>query len=104
MQMIDSGVHMLDAAVYTHPHADHIHGIDDPRTYVVDNGRLMDVYANRLTRSRLYDTFGYCFETPVGSSYPPILSMHDIAPETPFRLRARRRHPLRAVQPGAWRY
>ncbi|UWF59739.1 MBL fold metallo-hydrolase [Brucella sp. 2716] len=86
MQMIDSGVHTLDAAVYTHPHADHIHGIDDLRTYVVDNGRLMDVYANRLTRNRLYDTFGYCFETPVGSSYPPILSMHDIAPETPFSI------------------
>ena len=85
-QMINASVHSLDAAVYTHPHADHIHGIDDLRTYVVDNRRLMDVYANRFTRNRLYDAFGYCFETPAGSSYPPILSMHDIAAETPFTI------------------
>ncbi len=85
-QMIDAGAHSLDAAVYTHPHADHIHGIDDLRTYVVENRRLMDVYANRLTRNRLFEAFGYCFETPAGSSYPPILSMHDIAPETPFAI------------------
>lgn len=85
-QMIDAGAHSLDAAVYTHPHADHIHGIDDLRTYVVENRRLMDVYANRLTRNRLFEAFGYCFETPAGSSYPPILSMHDIAPETPFSI------------------
>ncbi len=85
-QMIDAGAETLDAAVYTHPHADHIHGIDDLRTYVVENRRLMDVYANRLTRNRLYDAFGYCFETPAGSSYPPILRMHDIAAEVPFSI------------------
>nr|WP_254799569.1 MBL fold metallo-hydrolase [Falsochrobactrum sp. TDYN1] len=85
-QMIDADVHSLDAAVYTHPHADHIHGIDDLRTYVVENRRLMDVYANRLTRNRLFEAFGYCFETPPGSNYPPILRMHDIAPEIPFSI------------------
>lgn len=85
-QMIDANVHALDAAIYTHPHADHIHGIDDLRTYVVEQGRLMDVYANRFTRKRLFEAFGYCFETPAGSSYPPILSIHDIASETPFSI------------------
>ncbi len=85
-QMIDADVRLLDAAVYTHPHADHIHGIDDLRTYVVENRRLMDVYANRLTRNRLFEAFGYCFETPAGSSYPPILSMHDIMAETAFSI------------------
>ncbi|MFC0245292.1 MBL fold metallo-hydrolase [Falsochrobactrum ovis] len=85
-QMIDAKVQTLDAAVYTHPHADHIHGIDDLRTYVVENKKLMDVYANRLTRNRLFEAFGYCFETPPGSNYPPILSMHDIAPDVPFSI------------------
>src|SRR5690606_6637375 len=46
----------------------------------------MDVYANRLTRNRLFEAFGYCFETTAGSNYPPILSMHDSAPETPFSI------------------
>ncbi|MFC4625192.1 MBL fold metallo-hydrolase [Daeguia caeni] len=85
-QMIDAEVRSLDAVVYTHSHADHIHGIDDLRTYVVENRRLMDVYANRDTRNRLYEAFGYCFETPPGSSYPPILCMHEIAAGTPFSI------------------
>lgn len=79
-QMIDAGPGPIDAAIYTHPHADHIHGIDDLRTYVLDRRRLMDVYANRLTLDRLIEAFGYCFERPAGSNYPPILLAHEIGP------------------------
>ena len=32
-QMLLAGVRRVDAVVYTHPHADHIHGIDDLRGY-----------------------------------------------------------------------
>ena len=39
----------------------------------------MDVYTNELTSQRLHEAFGYCFETPPGSSYPPILEEHRIA-------------------------
>lgn len=85
-QMIDAKVTALDAVVYTHPHADHIHGIDDLRTYVVDNRALMDIYANRLTLERLDQGFGYCFATPAGSSYPPILRAHQIDSARPFTI------------------
>lgn len=77
-QMIAAGPGALDAAIYSHPHADHIHGIDDLRTYVLDRRRLMDVYANRHTLDRLLEGFGYCFERPAGSNYPPILLAHEI--------------------------
>ena len=63
-QMIDAKVQTLDAAVYTHPHADHIHGIDDLRTYVVENKKLMDVYANRLTRNRLFEALAIVLRHP----------------------------------------
>jgi phosphoribosyl 1,2-cyclic phosphate phosphodiesterase len=72
-QMLMAGVARLDAALYTHPHADHIHGIDDLRGYVLEQHRLMDVYCDQSTLTRLMDAFGYCFTTPIGSSYPPIL-------------------------------
>ena len=62
-QMLMAGVTRLDAALYTHPHADHIHGIDDLRGYVLEQRRLMDIYCDRPTLTRLEDAFGYCFET-----------------------------------------
>lgn len=72
-QMLLAGVQHIDAVVYTHPHADHIHGIDDLRSYVIEQQQLIDVYADRPTLFRLREAFGYCFETPSGSSYPPIV-------------------------------
>jgi len=72
-QMLAANVRRLDAALYTHAHADHIHGIDDLRGFVLDQRKLMDVYCDQPTLTRLMDSFGYCFTTPIGSSYPPIL-------------------------------
>ena len=37
--MIANEVRQLDGAVYTHPHADHIHGIDDLRGFVLAQRR-----------------------------------------------------------------
>ena len=75
-QLLAVGVSHIDAVVYTHPHADHIHGIDDLRTFALDQRRRMDIYADRQTQDRLFEGFRYCFETPPGSSYPPILTAH----------------------------
>ncbi len=77
-QMLMASVKRIDAVVYTHPHADHIHGIDDLRSYVMEQRDLIDVHADDFTMQRLYQAFGYCFETPAGSSYPPILRPHRI--------------------------
>ncbi|NTS33955.1 MBL fold metallo-hydrolase [Phyllobacterium sp. BT25] len=85
-QMIDFGSGKLDAVVYTHPHADHIHGLDDLRTFVIDRRDLFDIYADAQTLTRLYDAFGYCFKTPEGSSYPPILRPHEIIHDESFAI------------------
>lgn len=76
-QMLDAGVGELDAVVYTHPHADHIHGIDDLRQVVFNMRRIMPVWADAQTEAALRSRFGYIFETPEGSSYPPVC---EIAP------------------------
>jgi len=75
-QMLNAGVDWADAVLYTHPHADHIHGIDDLRAFVINRRQRVDIYANELTSQRLMEAFGYCFKTPQGSSYPPILCDH----------------------------
>lgn len=72
-QMIAAGVERIDAAVYTHPHADHIHGIDDLRGYVIAQRMRIPIYADDPTMARLREGFNYCFETPAGSEYPPII-------------------------------
>ncbi len=77
-QMLLAGVTDLDAIVYTHPHADHIHGIDDLRTFVLAQGQMLPAYADTATTARLMEAFGYCFQTPRGSDYPPILVLRDI--------------------------
>ena len=50
-QLIDADVQRLDAVLYTHPHADHTHGIDDLRGLVIMNGRRIDRKSTRLNSS-----------------------------------------------------
>lgn len=88
-QMLMAGVQHIDAVVYTHPHADHIHGIDDLRSYVIEQQHLIDIYADRSTLFRLKEAFGYCFETPKGSSYPPIVKAHLIDHSHPVEIGGR---------------
>lgn len=81
-QAMDTGMATLDAVLYTHPHADHIHGIDDLRGFVMNMQRRVDVYADDQTMARLMEGFLYCFETPPDSDYPPILNAHAMAAGT----------------------
>lgn len=78
-QLLDADVSRLDAVLYTHEHADHSHGIDDLRVLALHNRRRVDVYFSQGCGQRLREAFGYCFATPPGSSYPPILNAHEIS-------------------------
>lgn len=82
-QMLMAGVKRVDAVIYTHPHADHIHGIDDLRGFVLEQRKLIDIHSDGPTMERLRAAFGYCFETPPGSSYPPILWARTIDHDRP---------------------
>ena len=79
-QCLRAEIDWADAILYTHAHADHIHGIDDLRAFVINRKKRVNIYADQATLDRLYSAFGYCFETPKGSSYPPILDAHLIVP------------------------
>ncbi|GGC56651.1 phosphoribosyl 1,2-cyclic phosphodiesterase [Chelatococcus reniformis] len=72
-QLLGERVTRIDGVLVTHEHADHIHGIDDLRPLALVMRRKLDVWADDKTAGYLNDRFGYCFETPPGSSYPPIL-------------------------------
>ncbi|MDB6453674.1 MBL fold metallo-hydrolase [Falsirhodobacter sp. 20TX0035] len=77
-QLLDAGVGELDAVVYTHPHADHVHGIDDLRQIAFNIGTRLPVWADAATQEALLSRFAYAFVQPAGSSYPPICDLNSI--------------------------
>lgn len=79
-QMIDAGAQSLDAAIFTHAHADHIHGIDDLRQYAIAQRQRIPVYADTATFGELAEKFGYIFNSAEGSIYPPICDWHELKP------------------------
>ena len=85
-QLLAAEVRRLDAVLFTHAHADHTHGIDDVRPLVIHMRRRIPVYADAETRALLEMRFGYCFATPPGSQYPPILDMNDLRAGEPVSI------------------
>lgn len=77
-QLLDAGVGVLDAVVYTHAHADHVHGLDDLRMIVFNTRKRLPVWADGPTQEALLNRFGYAFVQPAGSPYPPILDLNTI--------------------------
>jgi phosphoribosyl 1,2-cyclic phosphate phosphodiesterase len=72
-QLIEAEVEHLDAILMTHPQADHTNGIDDVRPLVLHQRRMLDIHMDEQTSEVLRRAFGYIFETPEGSQYPPLL-------------------------------
>jgi len=85
-QMLDADVDRLDGVLYTHEHADHTHGIDDLRAFFLKQRRRVDVYLDEPTAASLHVKFGYCFKSPPGSDYPPIVTEHRLTAGTPVTI------------------
>ena len=60
-QCLDAGIGEIDALLYTHAHADHVHGIDDLRT--INNLIMAPVpaYADAAVFERIRERFPYVF-------------------------------------------
>lgn len=77
-QLLDTGVGWLDGVLFTHQHADHMHGLDDLRMIVFNRRSRLPVWADAPTTDALISRFGYAFVQPEGSPYPPILDLKPI--------------------------
>ncbi|MBM2577519.1 MBL fold metallo-hydrolase [Jannaschia sp. Os4] len=77
-QLLKAGVGALDGVVWTHAHADHVHGIDDLRMIVIAMRRRLPGWCDDATFGQLVHRFAYIFETPEGSSYPPLIERRPI--------------------------
>ncbi len=72
-QLLAAEVERLDAVLITHDHADQTNGLDDLRALAIQQRARVPVHFSRETAGDLLVRFGYCFEQPQGSWYPPIL-------------------------------
>ncbi len=77
-QLLEASVGELDGVVYTHEHADHVHGIDDLRMIFFNMRKRINVWADTKTQKALLQKFGYTFIQAEESPYPPILEMSTI--------------------------
>ncbi len=81
-QLLSAEVRHLDAVLYTHAHADHIHGIDDLREVNRAMRAPIDVYGTATTLSEIGQRFGYVFKPlppDAKSIFKPWLRPHEVS-------------------------
>lgn len=86
-QLLANQISRLDAVLYTHGHADHLHGIDDLRSINYLINRPLPAFGDQATLAELRSRFGYAFNNPGprnGYWYQPKLDAKPI--QGPFRV------------------
>lgn len=77
-QAIANGIERIDAVLYTHPHAEHIHGIDELRRFNWLQAESIPCYGSPETLRLIKETFKYIFVNPGKPGWQPNLTASDI--------------------------
>jgi phosphoribosyl 1,2-cyclic phosphate phosphodiesterase len=78
-QAIREGLSRVDAVLYTHTHADHLHGIDDLRAFCQIQKKQIPLYGKFDAMQHIQDKFGYAIR-PEGDFWDlPVLSLNTIS-------------------------
>lgn len=73
-QMLREDIHHIDAVLYTHSHADHLHGIDDLRAFTRHNEPAIPLYGSASTLDKIRRNFAYIFDPEAEPGYIPQLT------------------------------
>ncbi|WP_297573404.1 MBL fold metallo-hydrolase [uncultured Deefgea sp.] len=90
----------VDAVLYTHPHADHLNGIDDLRAFCWLQKAALPVYGNRLMLGHIRERFPYTLFKPNEFWDKPVLTIHEVDAE-PFQVGAVTIQPIPLIH-GKW--
>jgi phosphoribosyl 1,2-cyclic phosphate phosphodiesterase len=77
-QILRAQVDHLDAVIYTHPHADHIMGLDDVRPFNFRQGQRIPIYAAADTVEVIQRAFSYIFDGAARTTYVPQIEIHQL--------------------------
>lgn len=93
-QCLAHGICRIDSVLYTHHHADHVHGIDELRSFTHFNGIQIPCYGNAATLNQLKKNFSYIFQGGVqtGGGLPNLTLVE--TPRDAFELGGVRVQPL----------
>lgn len=81
-QALSNGLERVDAVLYTHAHADHIHGIDDLRAFnLAAGGHAIPCYGNAETIGRIRSIFEYIFRVDGRDGWKPNLTTTEVLSE-----------------------
>lgn len=83
-QALREGLTNIDAVLYTHTHADHLHGIDDLRAFCLIQRKQIPLYGSQEAMDHIADKFGYTLREPSNFWDLPVLKTHVI--NAPFQL------------------
>ena len=72
-QVIRERIPRIDAVLFTHSHADHIHGIDDLRGFHFIHRRIIPCYGARETMEAIEGSFPYIFKGLETAGYAPLM-------------------------------
>ena len=77
-QALAAGLSRIDAVLFTHPHADHLHGIDDLRSFNKQKKGPIPCYGSLETLDRVKDLFSYIFIENDSDGWKPELDLREI--------------------------
>ena len=88
-QLIDTNVRSLSGVIFTHAHADHVHGIDDLRSINRAMNDAIPAYGDAVTLGEIKKRFGYVFEPLAYDAkvyYKPTLVENVVEDGKPFSI------------------
>lgn len=77
-QALRESVDHIDAVLYTHTHADHLHGIDDMRAFCQRQRQQIPLYGKPDAMAHIVSKFGYAIREPSDFWDLPILSVNPV--------------------------
>jgi len=76
-QLLRHKIKKINKVFYSHMHADQTHGINDLRSFYLNNKKPIEVFADNSTSKYLKDNFSYCFKS-YSKEYPATLNLNKI--------------------------